>query len=444
MTMTLDNQSVSCSSRKMNRETTTRTAKVRSTTTRLPTVSFSSALEHLPEIMLEEILSYVSMTERRRLIYPLSSRLWKFGQNFDRRLKEWTLTAHDLPLMTNAKLYYRGWIAIQSPQRLLPTFHNLQELRLENFATDDFFGAIRMRQQQQQHSPRNAPLIFPQLRKLSMVRSLQVTDQGLEHVAFSLRSLEEIDLTYCRNTTYAGTFVLRDELPFLKLLRRQPKWLDGRFHTPFQNNNDDDNKNMGSSSEIHTYWPDGSFSFNRSSQSNGFVCDWVEYDSEGGLCYVGDKLQYNDFSVPIGWSEATKFSYRPGVCLLRLEYDDADDDDCCVLVGQRVRGVRRPDQGHYELMKQARSMVPTGETRYFDGDSGALLEGGSNERAHRRQRETIMVSKMKLVPFRDTESKLPPKELVEACRETCRQMKPYGNSFLAMQEEILHTLMTQF
>jgi hypothetical protein len=152
-------------------------------------------------------------------------------------------------------------------------------------------------------------LLLPHLKKLSLVGSLAVTDKGLEflsrrggHHNTATTStptnnnendlLQEIDITFCRNTTYAGTFVLRERLTNLQVLRRIPKWLEGQFHTPFGED------------EVHTYWPDGTFTFNRNSQSNGFVCDvflWDGYVSD----FVGEKLQYNNFAAPLGWPEWT-------------------------------------------------------------------------------------------------------------------------------------------
>ena len=66
------------------------------------------------------------------------------------------------------------------------------------------------------------------------------------------QTLREIDITFCRNTTYNGTFPLRDRLSNLKLIR-QPKWLDGQFHTPFGDSP------SYSQVEVHTYWADGKF-----------------------------------------------------------------------------------------------------------------------------------------------------------------------------------------
>jgi hypothetical protein len=97
--------------------------------------------------------------------------------------------------------------------------------------------------------------------------SKHVTDLGLGFLGQSTccESLESIDITFYVNTTYEGTLALRNSnrLPNLRVIRRQPIWLDGHFETPFE---EEDRR------ELHTYHVDGSFNFRyRDVMSHGFV-----------------------------------------------------------------------------------------------------------------------------------------------------------------------------
>ena len=80
------------------------------------------------------------------------------------------------------------------------------------------------------------------------IASTDVTSLGLRCL-WSLQSINELDLTFCPYVSYNSVLELRQHCPNLKLIRRQPKWLDGVFVTPW--------------GEIHTYYPCGAFSFTR-------------------------------------------------------------------------------------------------------------------------------------------------------------------------------------
>jgi hypothetical protein len=205
------------------------------------------------------------------------------------------------------------------------------------------------------------------------------------------------------------------------------------------------------------------------------VADVFLWDGGTDNDFVGDKLQYNNFAAPLGWPEWTRYCYRPGVSLLRLEDEEEllvvvptsssdghptttyNEDGRhkpppqkvmikSVLVSQHLRGLRPPRER--DLMERAKSIVKLGESKYFDKRDGSLLpdddDDGDDDIS--RREDAIMISKMRLFPLDDDSNntnKLPPKALVDACRETCRGMQSYGSHFLTSKEDELHTLLTQ-
>ena len=127
--------------------------------------------------------------------------------------------------------------------------------------------------------------------------------------------------------------------------------MDGCFETPFGG---------GAAVELHTYWPDGSFSFGRERQASGFVLDLFEFSGEE---HVGDKLLYNDWQPPAGWPHWARFCYRPGVSLLRLDDEEINGVKArSVLIAQRMRGMLAPRDA--PKIEQAQ-LVPLGESRHF-------------------------------------------------------------------------------
>jgi hypothetical protein len=73
----------------------------------------------------------------------------------------------------------------------------------------------------------------------------------------ALQSLESLEIMFCAIVSYTAVTVLREACPNLRLIRRQPEWLDGHFVTPW--------------GETHTYYPCGAFSFGRETISKGWV-----------------------------------------------------------------------------------------------------------------------------------------------------------------------------
>lgn len=376
----------------------------------------------LPETLLEEVLYFLSLVERRRLL-GLSKDLWNLRRSLESSMKALHI-GHQDGLALLSSMYGNSPALLESRSLYFHGLQSLQILNLGVYGTDEFLVLMA------EHD------LFENLQCISMIRSHQVTDQGLLYLSMGehrSQTLREIDITFCRNTTYSGTFPLRDRLTNLKLIRRQPKWLDGRFHTPFGD------APTGSSDdvEVHTYWPDGTFEFNRDTQSSGFVCDLQEW--ERSEHHLGDKLQYNNFVPPLGWPDWTRFCYRPGVSLFRMEDAMSPDNSeviRSVLVSQRLVGLRPPKD--ISLMEQAKVMVPMGKSRYFDRRGEILPEDASQEE------KLTMISRMRLYPLLESQGMMPPRELVQRNKEICEGM----DSMFISKEEMdrnenwLHTVLS--
>lgn len=371
----------------------------------------------LPETLLEEVFSFLCFTQRRRVL-GLSRTLWSQRNRIDQKIKHVSFDEEE-----GRQLFLNQ--PFQSATRLRCIFgidlsQALISLTLDKCSNDGLLHVALVQLQ-----------LFPNLHSIRMRHCDQVTDFGLDCIsrsAAAARNLEVVDITFCPHTTYSGTFPIRERVTNLRLLRRQPEWLDGRFETPFGG--------ARTGAEIHTYYADGSFSFNRDSQSNGFVCQLHPWDED----FLGDKLQYNNFRAPLGWPEWTQFCYRPGVCLLRLPMDEIENHPT-VLVGQYMRGLRAPK--NRPLMERAKQLVPLGQSRYFDKNTEELLpfEDAETTSQHYNLDNVIMVSRMRVKPL-ESDQLMPPPSLVQACQNTCRGMQSYGQDFLLLQEERLDQLLS--
>ena len=276
---------------------------------------------------------------------------------------------------------------------------NLCELDLASFGSNIILEAI-------------AEAKLNHLRSIAMVGSLAVTDAGLEALSrcqACAETVQSIDITFCHNTSYDGTFCLREAFTKLKVIRRQPEWMDGRYETPFENDG------------LHTYYADGSFEFEREQQSAGYVIH-VDQWYQDKPYFVFDKLQYSNAEAPETWPQWARYFYRPGVSLLRLNEKE-------VLVGQTIRGMKPPRDvprlDHAELLPEAKKSIYL--TRLGD-----VVDSDSMERYY-------MVSRMRVFPL---PTLMPPASLVERNRIYCQQMRGTwlsGNrSTEAAAEETLH------
>lgn len=345
-------------------------------------------MEGLPEILLEHVLSYLSISDRSILL-GTNRQLYSFKTDLEQRQRILEVRSFDIKLLGPTHF----------PLRLYQNLCNVHTLDLGSHCIDAFLQVMTDHQ------------LFPLLKHISMVRSPFVTDRGLECLSrHTGGAIESIDITFCRKTTFAGSLCLRDKLrPSLKVLRRQPAWLDGHFHTPFNEEGDE--------VEVHTYYPDGTFTFNRANQSRGFVAELEEWNDSG--TYLADKLQYVDFDPPPGWPTWTTYSYRPGVCLLKLP------DQRTVLVGQTLRGLKPPRI--LDLMTSVTTTIQTGQSLYFNANEEPLearpTDGG------------IMISKMRVFPL---DSLMAPDDLLVDCRTACEIMNDLGDDIVNTGERFLN------
>lgn len=352
-------------------------------------------IDSLPESLLGEILDYLLLEERFQTIMSCRA-IWELRISLHRLVRRIALTTP-----TSRRLFLNS-------STLLRYWTNLLELDVGSYANNvllRFMGTV-------EHA-------VPQLTTFSMVASTQITNEGLEVLSRARsRPLRYVDITYCSNTTYAGTFPLRDAYPSL-ILRRQPAWMDGKFVTPFDNDG------------IHTYWCDGSFLFERDQQSCGHVCGLSPWSTS----HIGDKLQYTNFSPPDGWPDWSRFCYRPGVSLLRLDQGMSSNGDRHILVGQRLYGMRPPPD--YPKPEHA-ALVPLHASRYFDRH-GKLLE----EDNHQAEERFVMVSRMKVLSL--AQGLMPPSEVVEANREFLQRLTAHHQSdaSLARGEDLLHNALNR-
>ena len=178
----------------------------------------------------------------------------------------------------------------------------------------------------------------------------------------------------------------------------------GHSETPFGGNGHD---------EVHTYWPDGTFSYNREEQSKGFVMRVDMLGSDPN--HVSKKGQFIDFgerNMPVG------HVFRPSVSLLRLEDDEGISGDTQhVLVAQRKDGMKCLK--FFPKVEQAQ-IVPLRSSRHFDFKGNCL-----NEEVLESQERTFpvaMVSHMRKKKLQKEEH-FPPSELVGEIASYLQEMK---------------------
>ena len=150
--------------------------------------------------------------------------------------------------------------------------------------------------------------VLQQLHSLD-VSATAVTSRGLRSL-YSMRSLQQLDITFCPIISYSAVLNLRQHCPNLKLIRRQPEWLDGHFETPW--------------GEVHSYYPCGAFSFSRDVESKGWVAQLKNCGEylEDRLIFVDQhRRQPHDFT----------YNGRIGVLLKRLHSCHGEQHQVLVL-----------------------------------------------------------------------------------------------------------------
>ena len=438
-------------------------------------------LPNLPTMVLYEIFDFLTLSEQYQFSGLCQSlRNFQIGcynatqsqldLDFESTLlaSSSSSSSSTLPLLLSEQQQrHDDFLLVES---LWKSYITLQELNLGIHTTDSCL-AIFSQQWNTSSTPTSSCL--PQLTSLKMRKS-NITDTGLLFLSQSslMKTLQYIDITYCRQTTYRGTLPLRQECSNLKVLRRQPSWMDGKYQTPFAAH--------GEEVEVHTYWPDGSFQFSRAAQSSGYVCDLKELadnnndNNNNNNCnneqqqqqqpqgdnnntmdgnFVCDKLQYNNFIPPGGWPQWAKTCYRPGVSLLRLE-DEIQKGSCTannnnnretsvissVLVAQKLRGLRPPTKIR-RLLEQVKDLVPLGESRYYSSTGKWIPEERLEE--ERRLDNIMLISRMRLIPFENEQERIPPKDLVALNMQVYNRIRSNGNGLVDPAasdyfEEVLH------
>jgi len=282
--------------------------------------------------------------------------------------------------------------------------------------------------------------LLPSLEVLMIVGSHKVHETsflelGAENDFGQKRTnLREIDATFCDEITYGAALKLRQALPQC-LVRRLPSWVCGHTETPFAGRSIRDvaelSGNEAEEVEVHSYWPDGSFSYGRSVQSEGFVVRIQMIDNDPN--HLEEKLQFSDFEPPEGWPEWTRFAFRPGVSLLRVPDETESDGNITrsILVAQRIGGIKHP---RYFPKREHADMVPLGQSRFF-ALNGALRIGEQVDAA--TNSNSIMVSQMKKSPLSKDEE-TPPADLVDGNAAFLSTYEAEGGTVPPYGEELLH------
>lgn len=342
----------------------------------------------LPAVLITHILEWVPFSDRLTY-FSCNQNLWRSCRRaYESLLQNLVVPKPPSPILLNNN------------------FTNLVSLNVGSRATDDFLRALE------------SPQAIPRLKHLSMIHSLRVTDAGLESIprnSIRCKTLESIDITYCRNTTYGGTFCLRDELTALKLLRRQPKWMDGTYSCVRPNGRD-----------ITTYWADGTFFFLLRTSCSGYVCDLFQWTSDNER-RVGVMTQFNnsyDGALEL-LPQIYRSVFRPGFSILRLPNEGALLS--CIL----LKGIYPPKD---HPTKEHVNLVPLGESRNFDLEGNVLPVSDLNTAMHHFQINHATKASL--------QSLMPPPEIVELNRLQVSQMQPHltRSGVWNRLETRLHTL----
>jgi hypothetical protein len=330
----------------------------------------------LPESLLVELLEIVSVIDGRSALITCKT-LKQAARDVEARRVALTLLAN---------LDCRR--IVRDNGALLCNLNRLQRLDTGTWATGELLQIIGRNE------------LLPELQHLAMVGSVGVDDDGLRAIAQGearRENLRSIDITFCQNTSYQVTVWLRENLPNLSLIRRQPEWMDGRFETPFENDG------------IHTYYADGSFSFERQEWSQGWVVRVQPWDFSKPD-HVFTKLQFSKSGLVGGElpRPPLEYIYRPGVSLLRLPPDE--DGTRTVLVAQDKRNGIFPPR---DYPKEDHKTLPVGVSHYEN------YENASDGRVR------VMITRMRVQPFAENESRMPPADLVQENMARLRAIDDY-------------------
>jgi hypothetical protein len=270
---------------------------------------------------------------------------------------------------------------------LVEQMANLHYLDLSCHATDELLLSMHT--------------CMPMLQTLSLVASSGVTNAGVETLGSDpnrCRQLQVLDITLCTRISYRTTLVLRRALFHPKLvIRRIPKWMEGHFETPFENDG------------MHTYWADGSFSFDRTHCDCGYIrslWDWgSDYNEPGakvrwygnGLLFVNG---HPDLTIPLQ-------EYTPGVTLVPVsEPHCMNEPPTSIVVAQSLRQMEPPCPSS-ELYCSI-SRLPMGKSKYFQWES--TLEPRPRYIETERSNATVMVTRMARTCL---EQLMPPAHIVQ-------------------------------
>lgn len=363
----------------------------------------------LPMTVLVEITGYLSLFDTRRLLMTCRT-LHSAAAEIESKLEVVVITATTsqaevsalLPIYNCFRDSIVGGEVLRDANFLyLSLWKNLTKLvhlDLGERASDHLFGILK-------HAA-------PALRHLSMVGSEAVTSEGFSDLGNALaaqmpeQAMRYVDITFCPNISYEVTMELRQQSKLHPdaIIRRQPVWMDGRFETPFQNDG------------VHTYWADGSFVYERSPPSIGYVKSYLRRSNNDANHdrnflnnhHVATKLQFSNFDPPQGWPRWARFLYRPGVSLLHLP-NEKDENDRKLLVAQSMKGMLPPRR----WPKPEHSSLQVGVTKYFSSAGRMLKE--EDERAI----AAVMVTPMRVRAL-PPGGLMPPAEVLDRNRNFMR------------------------
>ena len=298
---------------------------------------------------------------------------------------------------------------------LRPGWNNMTTLNLGQWATNEMLISVGTR--------------MPRLERIEMVGSPGVSSVlALDR----LHRLRYVNVTFCDGVSYEDTLTLRERLPdgdTVLTVRRQPTWCDGRFQTPFENDGE------------HTYWPDGSFRFQRDNCSRGFVRSMQPIGDNP--FHVKLQIQPNNFKPPLAWPAWTKFVFRPAVTLLYSEKSIINNPKVserpCVLVAQLLAGNRALD----DWPRPEHWSLPLGKSVYFLRGGKQVQEENTNHEGDNDDARYVMVTRIAVVPL---EAETPPGELLVSNRQFLQLQREQWPTFRHsdnVMEQVLNDLLTE-